>query len=212
MSTSADQLLLMSGEVPMCVVVEDVHWVDLTTTELLEMIIPRLLKHRVFLLLTGRGASCNMEHTCSNGGPPRSAVRRAGERDGRRVGRPRAVQSLADKIADRADGVPLFVEEVTRFLLSAGDGIRDVVGTFAERIPASLDELLMARLDRSGTAKGVAQAAAVVGRSPRRDVLKALCEMNDEEFEPAIESLLRSGIFEPTGSPTECIVSVMRFA
>ena len=201
MSTLADQLLLMSAEVPMCVVVEDVHWLDPTTTELLEMIIPRLPKRRVFLLLTGREEQAatwsTRVQTVVHLGP--LSVEQVRGMVGALVGRG-LNESLADKIADRTDGVPLFVEEVTRFLLSAGDGIQDVVGTFAERIPASLDELLMARLDRSGTAKGVAQAAAVVGRSPRRDVLKALCEMNDEEFEPAIESLLRSGIFEPTGS------------
>ena len=96
--------------------------------------------------------------------------------------------AVAAQIVRKTDGVPLFVEEIARALKerngrSIGENtLRDAAEL---NIPASLDESLMARLDRSGIAKADAQAAAVIGRSVRRDVLASVCEIGVEDLDTA---------------------------
>ena len=83
-------------------------------------------------------------------------------------------KDLVRRVADRTDGVPLFIEEVSRVLLH-GQIEPDLSLIPGCLIPASLEETLMARLDRSGVAKEIALATSVIGRSARRDVLAAVC-------------------------------------
>jgi predicted ATPase len=107
---------------------------------------------------------------------------------------------LAGIIARRTDGVPLFVEAVTRSLLLLPSLPEFDDGPFAiadTAIPASLRESLMARLDRSGRGKEVAQIAAVVGRSVRRDVLAEAARLPDAELEHALAILAEADVLFP---------------
>jgi len=99
---------------------------------------------------------------------------------------------LSRIIASRTDGNPLFVEEVGRSLLSRDsfddlDVSTDAVPDLA--IPDSLRELLMARLDKSGVAKRIAQIAAVIGRSMRGDVLTDVAGLSEDVLDPPLEAL-----------------------
>lgn len=197
MSTLTTQLLMIVGKVPHCIIVEDVHWLDPTSCELLESLIERLPGHPVLLVLTGREACVAVWSE-----RVQAAIRlepldpgHVAEMMRAMIGRD-VVDRLARKVADRTDGIPLFVEEVTRLLLQSAFQSADELFEAAGLIPSSLDESLMARLDRSGSAKAIAQAAAVVGRSARRDILAAVCEVEESELSGALNELVRTGILK----------------
>src|SRR5262245_52026501 len=91
---------------------------------------------------------------------------------------------VMQQIIEKTDGVPLFVEELTKAILESGqlkavDGHYELVGSFSTfAIPATLQDSLMARLDRLVTAKGLAQLAAVIGRQFAYDLLQAVSQLD----------------------------------
>jgi class 3 adenylate cyclase/predicted ATPase len=192
----ADHLTARSFEAPVCLVVEDLHWLDPTSSELLELLIGKVREHRFLLLITARSEipsdwSARVDTTLRLGrlGPDEVAGMMRGLFGGG------FIDDLVGRVAERTDGVPLFVEEVARVLLH-----RQAEPNFSlipdRLIPSSLEETLMARLDRSGVAKEIAQAASVIGRSARRDVLAAVCGLNGGRLDQALATLVRLGIME----------------
>ena len=114
----------------------------------------------------------------------RAARPRPGARHGGRTFRPsRAAADVVDDVAARTGGVPLFVEEVTRLLLERGEQ------GGAQAIPPTLQQSLMARLDRLGPAREVAQIGSVIGRGFSYKLLKAVAGMDDAPLEAALEKL-----------------------
>ena len=99
--------------------------------------------------------------------------------------------------AERTGGVPLFVEEVTRLLLERGEqgGI--------QAIPPTLQQSLMARLDRLGTAREVAQIGSVIGRDFSYGLVRAVAGMEDVVLQPALERLAEADILLVQGLPPE---------
>ena len=202
LSALVEQFLLWAGEAPLFLVVEDLHWLDPTSRELLERMVGAVASHKAMLLLTTRegfDAPWMAEHATLMplGRLPIEAV--ADMVQSLFGSRPMPAQ-LAGVIARRTEGVPLFIEAVTRSLLQlptlpdfdeAPFDIADPV------IPASLRESLMARLDRSGRAKEIAQIAAVVGRSVRRDLLAALADTTLPELDQALEALGEADVLLP---------------
>jgi len=192
------QIALLSAHRPLCLVIEDLHWLDPTSRELLDRIVTGLDDHRLMVLLTTRDG---FEAPWVSGRDttvlrlvPLAAGDVAGMVQSLFRGRP-APPSLGQIIARRTDGVPLFVEEVALSLLQAETLPDDdnQVGGPLQSIPDSLQETLMARLDRSG-AKEVAQIAAVVGRSVRCDVLAEVAGMEPDELERILAILAESGV------------------
>ena len=106
-------------------------------------------------------------------------------------------RELIDAVVNRTDGVPLFAEELTRLLLE-GDG-RSVV----KDIPATLHDSLMARLDRLGRAKEVAQVAAVIGRDFSYELLQAVAQMPDAELQLTLTELANAELLYVRGIPPE---------
>src|SRR5262249_36428989 len=106
-------------------------------------------------------------------------------------------RKVVDDVAARTGGVPLFVEEVTRLLLERGEkgGIHV--------IPPSLQQSLMARLDRLGPARDVAQVGAVIGRGFSYGLLRALAGMADAPLQPALEYLAEADILLVQGVPPD---------
>ena len=151
---------------------EDVHWIDPTTLEALERTVDRLRTLGVLLIITYRP---EFEPPWI-GRPYVTALtlNRLGEReiaaiiDGVTGNKP-LPESIRQDIIERTDGVPLFVEEMTKAVLEAeseGDALKTTaaVPSSAVTVPASLHASLMARLDRLGPAKEIAQIGAVIGR------------------------------------------------
>jgi predicted ATPase len=106
-------------------------------------------------------------------------------------------KEVVDGVTERAGGVPLFVEEVTRLLLERGEQ-----GGF-QAIPPTLQQSLMARLDRLGPAREVAQVGAVIGRDFSYALLHAIAGMGDAPLQMALERLAEADILLVQGLPPE---------
>ena len=104
-------------------------------------------------------------------------------------------KNVVDGVAERTGGVPLFVEEVTRLLLERGDQ-----GAM-QSIPPTLQQSLMARLDRLGPAREVAQIGSVIGRGFSYELLRAVAEMEDAQLQAALERLAEADIVLVQGLP-----------
>jgi class 3 adenylate cyclase/predicted ATPase len=199
---------------PLLVVVEDVHWIDPSTLELLGRFFAAEPLEGVLLLVTHRDEFVPPW-------PHRSFVRRlaldhlhAAEVhavvDRLTGGRP-LPEAVEVQIALRADGVPLYVEELTRTVLESGavqehGGRLVAAGTLPERlVPSTLRESLMARLDRLGDAREVAQVLAVQGRDVGADFLAAISQMDRDRLEDGLDQLLSADLLrrrEAGGEPT----------
>ncbi|HLJ02454.1 MAG TPA: adenylate/guanylate cyclase domain-containing protein [Solirubrobacteraceae bacterium] len=184
---------------PMLLVVEDVQWIDPTTTELIGRYFEPDPVPGVLVLLTHR----------ADFAPPwvhRAHVHRLTlERLGREAIRAIVEEltgglalpdSLDAAIGARTDGIPLFVEEITHAVLESGyveerSGRLVASATLPERlVPSTLRESLMARLDRLGEAREVAQMLSVVGREATFGLLRVVSELDDAELEAGLDRLV----------------------
>ncbi len=178
-----DQLLGLAGRQPVLVVLEDAHWIDPTTLEVMEQALNRIADARVLILLTSRPeqrpALAGRAHVT------RLTLNRLGRGGAaaivERVRGDKAVPSDAvATIIARTDGVPLFVEELTKAVLESGRAT----------MPASLHDSLMARLDRLPDLKEVAQTAAVIGREFTHDLLAAVLPLSEAALNAALDRLI----------------------
>lgn len=195
---------------PLLLVVEDAHWLDPTSREFLGRLAGRLAGQAAMLVLTARDAAgtgwvADRDATSvlwlARFGPEHVAGMVRGLLGG--GGRQSPPAALGRRIAERTDGVPLFVEEVARALRDRqGRTAPAAARALAEEpdadIPASLHELLLERLDRCGAAaKGLAQLAATIGRRVRRDILAAAAGLPEAELARLLEELDRAGVLRP---------------
>jgi predicted ATPase len=199
-------------EQPLLAVFEDLHWVDPTTLELLDIALDAIAEEKVLLLATARPT---FEH--GFGGHP--IVTRIGLN---RLGKDQILsivnkltqgKSLPDEvlqiIARRTDGVPLFVEELTKAILETGalkvDGDRLVLDgpLDALAIPSTLHDSLMARLDRLQPIKEVAQMAACIGREFDHRLLAIISRLPGAELNTALEGLIKAQLIYRRGLPPE---------
>jgi class 3 adenylate cyclase len=186
-------LLLETAEVsPVLLVVEDVHWADEGTLRLIGMLIDQLPTARILLLLTHRpefvpawGARTHVSQLAMDRLPEQEAERIVARVAGGSDLPPQVVR----RIIERADGVPLFVEELTKALLEAGAGAADA-GAAEIIIPATLQDSLAARLDRLGAAKRLAQIAATIGREFSRPLLAAVADLDDAGLDQQLDLLV----------------------
>jgi class 3 adenylate cyclase/tetratricopeptide (TPR) repeat protein len=199
----ADYLGALARDRPVIIVFEDVHWADPTSLELLGTVIERCAAWRLLLVLT-----CRPEHELPWPEQPHMtplALGRLPDRDAfvivDRVAEGKSVpKEVVERILTRTDGVPLFVEELTRTVLEskmlvdqgAAYALADSVVDVA--IPATLHDSLATRLDRLGPVKEVAQIASVIGREFSFDLLAAAAGLDQGELQAALEALQRSGL------------------
>ncbi len=203
----------MAAQAPVLIVLEDAHWIDPSSVELLGLAIARLSAARVLMIIT-----CRPEFE-----PPWAsethfsslALNRLGRRDAAAMvanvtGRKALPSEVLNQIIARTDGVPLYVEELTKTVLESGvlkeegDGyvLTGPLPPFA--IPASLQDSLMARLDRLAPVKEVAQLAAVLGRMFERDLLAAASPLGGGDLDNALEQLVGAGLVYRRGlAPNE---------
>ena len=205
-STLVDMLLAFSLQRPALCIFEDAHWLDPSTLELLELIISRIGHARVLLIV-----SCRPEFR-----PPwlahanitiHSLTRLSHTevktmiRDLLRGGS--IPQQLVDQIIEKADGVPLFIEELTSSTLSAPLRTRGPSERTAQpaslRVPETLSDALMERLDRVAPSRRVAQIAAVIGREFSNDLLSAASQIDEEDMRSALSLLEQADIIYRVG-------------
>jgi tetratricopeptide (TPR) repeat protein len=184
---------------PVLFLLEDAHWSDQTTQILVERLLKRIERERALVLITYRPelkASWS-EHpqgtqiTCKQIGHEHCAalIRNV-------ANRMKMDDSLIREIVARSDGVPLFVEELTKAVLDLGS-----LGPGA--VPLTLQDSLMARLDRLGRAKDIAQIASVIGRQFSYTLLEAIAGASASELRNALGRLRASGLIFEAGADTE---------
>jgi hypothetical protein len=190
-------------------ILEDAHWTDPTSLELFGRVVDRIASLRVLLIVTFRP---EFEQPWI-GRPYVTAltINRLVQRevdaliDGV-IGSKLIPANIRQDIIERTDGIPLFVEEMTKAVLEAeGEGALaqavSMVPSPASAVPASLHASLMARLDRLGSAKEVAQIGAVIGREFSHAVLVAVARKPEGELQSALDRLMEAGLLFRPDSP-----------
>jgi len=198
---------------PVLAVFEDVHWIDPTSRELLDLMIDRIRRMPVLLLITSRP-----EFQAPWVGQPHVttlALNRLNARDGATL-----VQQLAGNLAltdetvadilERTDGVPLFVEELTKAVLESAAQENRVASVLAANpvatlaIPATLHASLIARLDRFGeAAKEAAQIGAVLGREFHYELIQSVAQRRGPQLDAALDQLTDAGLLFCRGVPPQ---------
>ncbi len=196
-------LLASARNGPICLLAEDLHWMDPSTIELLSRLIDRLDREKLLAVMTAR---LEFEAPWPGQGVVTLSVGRLNEGEVRAmaadlIGTSDIPASLVAQIVERTDGVPLFVQEVVRRLSdkSHGAGPPAWGDLDAQDVPSSLQEALMGRLDRTGSAKGNAQAAAVIGRRVDHALLNAVVDMAEDELDASLETLVGGGVLRRDG-------------
>ena len=193
------QLDWLSRRQPVLMVFEDVHWIDPSSRELLDMTVDIVARLPMLLLVTSRAQYASRWVGQAN--VTTLTLTRLSRREGvtlveRLCGKNALPEGMAAEIVERTDGVPLFLEELTKVVLEADDhqdGKARAVSTAprpAFAVPATLHGSLMARLDRLGaTAKEVAQIAAAIGREFSYELLSIVVQKNQVEVTASLARL-----------------------
>ena len=188
---------------------EDAHWTDPTSLELFGRTVDRIASLRVLLIVTHRP-----EFEPPWIGRPHVTpltINRLAQRDidamiDRVIGNKQLPASIRRDIIERTDGIPLFVEEMTKAVLEAeseGEARRmaAAIPSASLAVPATLHASLMARLDRLGSAKEVAQIGAAIGREFSHAVLAAVVGKPEAELDTALDRLIAAGLLLRQGVP-----------
>ncbi|MBS0642166.1 MAG: AAA family ATPase, partial [Proteobacteria bacterium] len=207
LETLARQIEASARRQPMLLLFEDVHWIDPTSRELLDLIIPRFHELPILMLVTFRP-----EFRPDWMGRPHVTVltlNRLSTKDGLELARLVAGPAnlsprLFEQISKQADGIPLFVEELTKSVLEDEARARRSRLT----IPPNLYASLMARLDRLGpVARQVAQAGAAIGQDFSYRLLHAVYPAPDHEMAACLDSLVAAGLLFRRGEPPDAVYS-----
>ena len=203
------QVEALAGQNPVLMIFEDAHWSDPTSLEALGRIVDRIASLRVLLFVTFRPEFAppwiGQPHVTA------LTLNRLPKRDieamiDRVVGNKPLPESIRRDIIERTDGIPLFVEEMTKAVLEAGSegAARQTVASVPSpplAVPASLHASLMARLDRLGSAKEVAQIGAAIGREFSHAMLAAVARKPEPELASALDRLIATGLLFRQGVP-----------
>jgi predicted ATPase len=203
------QLKTLAQAKPVLTIFEDVHWIDPTSLEAVGHTVDRLRTLGVLLIVTYRPEFeppwIGRPHVTA------LTLNRLGEREIATIidyvtGNKALPESIRQDIIERTDGVPLFVEEMTKAVLEAEseDEARlaaAAVPSSAVAVPASLHASLMARLDRLGSAKEVAQVGAAIGREFSHALLAPVALKPEIELGSALDRLIEAGLLFRQGVP-----------
>ncbi len=190
-------LLAVAEIQPVVLLLEDLHWIDPSSLEVLRRLLDEAPRARLLLLLTGRPEARSL---LPEAAPllvlplGRLTRRQTREMVGALAPAGALPAHVVERILERADGIPLYVEELARSVLDAQPTARDGQGPLDLPIPATLQDSLMARLDRMGAAKEVAQRAAVCGRETSFELLAAATGLPDETLRVGLERLRQAEI------------------
>jgi len=203
-------LLGLATRTPFLLIIEDVHWIDPTSQEFLDLLVERVSDARILVLVTFRPgywpiwAGSSHVTVC--------VLKRLGRSDTAEIVSLLAAgkalpETVREAIVARTDGVPLFIEEVTKAVLESG-ALEERNDRYAlsgplppHLIPATLQDSLMARLDQVSGLKSVAQIGSVIGRQFSYELLAAVAGMPDEEIQVALAQLVRTELVFGRGIP-----------
>jgi predicted ATPase len=203
------QVETLSRSEPVLMIFEDAHWTDPTSLELVGRVLERIVELRVLLIVTFRPEFVppwiGLPHVTA------LTINRLGRRDinaiiDRIAGNKFLPPGVREDMIERTDGIPLFIEEMTTAMLEA-DSEGEVLKTAAavpsprSEIPATLHASLMARLDRLGAAKELAQIGSAIGREFSHPLIEAVAGKSPAELETALGRLISAGLLFRQGVP-----------
>jgi DNA-binding winged helix-turn-helix (wHTH) protein/predicted ATPase len=194
---------------PVLMIFEDAHWTDPTSLEALGRVVDRIVALRMLLIVTFRPEFeppwIGRPHVTA------LTINRLTKSEvdamiDRVVGNKLIPVSVRPDIVERSDGIPLFVEEMTKAVLeaegeSAAQHVVAAISSPTPAVPASLYASLMARLDRLGPAKEVAQIGAAIGREFSHALLAAVVRQPEAELRSALDRLIAAGLLFRLGAP-----------
>jgi predicted ATPase len=203
------QLAGLARQKPVLMIVEDAHWGDPTSLEVFGLTVDRIKTLSALLIVTFRpefnAPWAGRSHVTS------LALNRLGEREAAAIiadvaGNKELPADVMAEIVERTDGIPLFVEEMTKAVLEAErqgavEHLPAAVPASAFAVPASLQASLMARLDRLGSAKEVAQIGAAIGREFSQSLLAAVVREPEVDINSALDRLIEAGLLFRQGVP-----------
>ena len=203
------QLEALSRSNPVLMIFEDVHWLDPTSLEVLGRTVARIRTLNTLLIVTYRPEFAppwiGQPHVTA------LTINRLGDWEIAAMidlvtGNKPLPASIRLDIIERTDGIPLFVEEMTKAVLEAGgqEAAERAVGAIPSptvAVPASLHASLMARLDRLGPSKEVAQIGAVIGREFSHSLLTVVSQKEEPELQSALDRLVQAGLLFRQGVP-----------
>jgi predicted ATPase len=207
-----EQIEALATQQPLVLLFEDVHWIDSSSQEALDLLVPRLQRRPALLILTHRPEFTprwtDQAHVTVLG------LNRLGRRQGAElVGRLTRGKSLPPEVLDQilahTDGVPLFVEELTKSVLESKllheEGDKYVLqGPLpALSIPTTLRDSLIARLDRFAPIRDTAQIGACLGREFSHELLAAVSPLKSAQLDEALEQLTKTGLVFRRGMPPD---------
>jgi class 3 adenylate cyclase/tetratricopeptide (TPR) repeat protein len=212
LSTLVGRLERFARERPVLFIFEDGHWIDSSSLELLQRITERVRQLPVMMIVTYRP---EFE-------PPWTGESQVTSLRLSRLGRRESAElvehvaagktlpgEILDRVVERTDGIPLFLEELTKSLLE-GDLLQEEGGRYALTtpvpslaIPSTLQDSLMARLDRVPAVKEIAQVAAVIGREFSYNLLAAVAHRPEDRLREVLNQLVASGLAYRRGMPPD---------
>ena len=196
----------------MLAIYEDVHWADPTTLELLDRAVDEVQRLPVLVIITFRPEF--VPRWTGHGHVTALSLSRLGRRQGTAVvdrvtGGKLLPQEVLEQILAKTDGVPLFVEELTKAVLESGlledrGDHYELTGPLPPlAIPTTLQDSLMARLDRLAPVKEVAQIAACIGREFGHELLKVVTRLDEDALQHGLKELLEAELVFRRGVPPE---------
>lgn len=214
LDTLAAIILARSARQPVLVVVEDLHWVDASTLDLIDILLRQEPKYRFLLLLT-----CRPEFTPPWGDPPHCTTlplknllqEQTAEIVERILGGKTLPKEVMRQIVEKTDGIPLFVEELTKTVLESGLLVEkahrfELAGALpALAIPSTLHDSLIARLDRLSLVKEVAQLGATLAREFDYELIAAVSPWDAAALQDGLAQLVQAEMLCQTGVPPNAI-------
>ena len=203
------QLKCLCQRKPVLIVFEDAHWIDPTSQDLIDALIPQVKEMLLFIIITFRPEYT--PHWVEQSHVAILSLGRLEQREGAELvnnvtegkSLPREV---LDKIVARTDGVPLFMEELTKSILESGM-LRDAGDQYAlqdtelaQEIPTSLRDSLLARLDRLSAVKGIIEIGACIGREFSFDLIALVSSLDIGELEGGLRVLTEAGLVYSRGA------------
>jgi predicted ATPase len=212
LETMMSMLLQQTERQPMLFLLEDLHWTDPSTLELMDLLIEQAPTTPICTILTCRptfqptwGSRSYLTQITLNH-LSRSQIEQMAKQV---AGGKRLPAEVLQQVVEKTDGVPLFVEELTKAVLESGvlketDNEYALTGLLsALAIPATLQDSLMARLDRLVTAKAVAQYAAVIGRQFSYELLQAVSQLDAFMLQQELSRLVEAELLYQRGLPPQ---------
>jgi predicted ATPase/class 3 adenylate cyclase len=208
------QLLNLARDQPVLMIFEDLHWVDPSTLGLIDRLVRKIGEAPVMVLVTGRPEFTPPWVTLPHALTVELSLL---ERDDRSsivkyyAGGKMLPPEILEHILQKSDGIPLFVEELTKAMMDFGLLEEQVdryvltgpMGAFA--VPSTLRDSLLARLDRLSLVKEVAQVAATIGREFSYEMLSALLPMASTELRATLNRLAEAGLVQSRGTPPDAV-------